>query len=391
MDANVAANVTDGTISQNLQITTGTVTNTGTFEATNGGTLEISSGNFTNTDGTNNGTILANGGTVVLDNQTTITGGTLTSMGSGEIDDTNSAHLYEATVSSGTKLYVIDGTSLFLNAPISPATTDVITNNGTITVNKGGSDTGTGIGIAGNVELAGTGSIVLNAFAGNTAAANIFDAGNSNLTQDAGHTISGTGQITVNAFTNNGTVNANSSGNTLLLVHGGATYTNNNLLEATNGGILEETSTNISNGISGVIEANGGTVLLNGGSVAGGTLTSTSGSVINEQGNATLSNVTLSAGSNLDVIAGNNLFFASGSLITNNGTITVNNGATNNGTNIMIVSNVELAGTGRIVLNAFASNTGAATIADGSNSNLTQDANHTISGPCRSWHWCSPR
>jgi|GEM_PF-4765370 len=45
-----------------------------------------------------------------------------------------------------------------------PLSGSTITNDGTITVNKGATNSGTGIGINGAVDLTGTGSINLNAY-----------------------------------------------------------------------------------------------------------------------------------------------------------------------------------------------------------------------------------
>ncbi len=353
-----------------------TYTNNNIMEATNGGTLAES--NTPIQQGTA-GVIEANGGNVIL-NGGSITGGTLTSASGGEIDEQNNTTLSGITLSSGSNLYVLDGNRMMFNA-------GTITNNGTITVNKGGTSAVTGINIVGNVELAGTGAIVLNAVNNNNGAnlgiASLFDGGSSNLTQDVGHTISGTGMINVDTFTNNGTVNADVNGNTLLLITNVSTYTNNNIMEATNGGTLAESNTPIQQGTAGVIEANGGNVILNGGSITGGTLTSASGGEIDEQNNTTLSGITLSSGSNLYVLDGNRMMFNAGT-ITNNGTITVNKGGTSAVTGINIVGNVELAGTGAIVLNAVnnnnSANLGSASISDGGSSNLTQDSGHTISG-----------
>ncbi len=353
-----------------------TYTNNNIMEATNGGTLAES--NTPIQQGTA-GVIEANGGNVILTGGS-ITGGTLTSVSGSEIDEQNNTTLSGITLSSGSNLKVLDGNRMMFNA-------GTITNNGTITVNKGGTSAVTGINIVGNVELAGTGTIVLNAVNNNNSAnlgsASISDGGSSNLTQDSGHTISGTGYIAVNNFTNNGTVNADVNGNTLLLTTNSVAYMNNNVMEATNGGTLAESNTPIQQGTAGVIEANGGNVSLNGGSITGGTLTSVTGSEIDEQNNATLSGVTLSSGSNLKVLDGNRMMFNAGT-ITNNGTITVNKGGTNVVTGINIVGNVELAGTGTIVLNAVNNNNGAnldiASLFDGGSSNLTQDSGHTISG-----------
>jgi len=300
----VNAFTNNGTVNANssgntLLLTRAAFTNTNLMEATGGGILQLNAG-FTNTGGT----ISANGGTVLL-NGGTITGGVLTSVTGSEIDEQSNTTLNGptantgVTLSNGSNLNVLDGNSLYLNAT-------TITNNGTITINKGGTNTGTGIAIIGTVDLTGTGSIVLNASTNSFGSANIFDANSSNLTQEAQHTISGAGQIAVNVFTNKGTVDANLSGNTLRLIN--AAYTNTNLMEATNSGILP-LNANFTN-TGGTIKANGGTVQLIGGSVTGGTLTSITGSEIDEQSSTTLGGVTLSSGSNLKVLDGNNLLFA---------------------------------------------------------------------------------
>ncbi len=291
--------------------------------------------------------------------------------------DNTSTTIANLTIAADSGLAVESGIALTLSNG------GYINNDGTITINEGGSNVRTGLGIVGSVELAGTGSIVLNANGNATAAALIFDAGSSNLTQDSGHTISGTGEINVDEFTNSGTVNANSSGNTLLLETNSQAYVNNNLIEGTSGGTLEESSTTINNGANGIIEANGGAVLLYGGTISGGTLTSTAGGEIDAENNTNLVNITLSSGSNLQILDGSTAFANNGNnndLITNDGTITINKGGSNARTGLGIVGSVELAGTGSIVLNANGNATAAALIFDAGSSNLTQDSGHTISG-----------
>ncbi len=413
------------------------LTSTGLMQSINGGSLELISGTIINTGGT----IEANGGSVLL-NGGTITGGTLTSVGNNEIDQQGVTYLTNVTLSAGSNLKILDGS----HAYVASSNGGTATVNGTVTVNKGGSNANTSISIGGAVDFTGTGSVILNGFAGNVESAWIADLGNSNLTQDSGHTISGTGTISVDNFTNNGTVNANSSGNTLLLQTNSLAYTNNSVWEATgggtlsfgpgtydnagslmadggvvefngyttiantgtmqagnggaldafsatitntgtmradNGGSVQEFSASITN-TGGTIEANGGSVLLNGGTVTGGALTSIGNSEIDQQGITYLTNITLSAGSNLKVLDGSHMYFsANGSstvTTTNNGTITVNKGGTNVGTGIGIGGTVDLSGTGSIILNGYAGNSESAWIYDIANSNLTQDSGHTISG-----------
>ncbi len=304
-----------------------------------------------------------------------------------------------------------------------------VNDNGQITINSSAGNTNTNLGINGTVTLEGTGDLILNAVpGGNLYSAEISDAGSGNLTQNSGHTISGTGQIQLEYFTNYGTVNADSNGNNLLLQYvntNGTTYANNGTFEASNGGTLTFGSgpftntgailadagnvvlngyTNLTNtgtmqadnggslvensasivNTGGIIEANGGTVLLNGGKLTGGTLTSIGGSEIDEQGVMTLTNVTISAGSNLEILDGSHIYFSAGGsssiTTTNNGIITINKGGSNTTTSISIAGTVDLAGTGTIVLNSYAGNLESAWISDIGNSNLIQDSNHSISG-----------
>ena len=340
------------------------LTNTAMMQSINGGSLELLSGTITNTGGT----IQANGGAVLL-NGGTVTGGTLTSIGNNEIDQQGVTNLTNVTLSAGSNLKILDGShAYFVSSNGGTATV-----NGTVTVNKGGTNANTSISIGGAVDFTGTGSVILNGYAGNVESAWIADLGNSNLTQDSGHTISGTGTISVDSFTNNGTVNANSSGNTLLLQTNNLAYSNNSVWEATGGGTLsigngmytnngniladagvvvmngytsvtntgtmqatnggsldafsaditntgmiqagtggslEEVSATITN-TGGTVEANGGTVLLNGGKLTGGTLTSIGNSEIDQQGITYLTNITLSAGSNLKILDGSHAYFYS--------------------------------------------------------------------------------
>ena len=323
------------------------VPNTGTIEATGGGTLSLG-GSVSNVGGI----VEADGGTVLL-NGGTITGGALagtsaTGTGSGSeinVQGNSTLSAVAVTLDSGSNLAVIN------NSTLAVAGGSTITDNGTITVNNGSGNI-TGITINGAVDLTGNGVLVLNAYdPGGLATGQVSDSasGAGNLTQESGHTISGTGQITVSTFTNNGTVNANSKSNTLLLA-GKGTYTNTDLMEATGGGTLQLNAVRLAN-TGGTVEADGGTVVLSGGSITGGTLASAGSSEIDGYGGTTLTNVTLLAGSKLFIPDNNSLNFGTGK-ITDNGTITVNNGS-GNITGITINGAVDLTGSGSIVLDAY--------------------------------------
>ena len=331
--------------------------------------------------------------------------------------DDYSLTLASLTVQSDSGMAIAPGVNLLIGSA------GYVNDNGQITLNSNAANSNTGLGINGPVALEGTGNLILNAVPGGSLfTANIYGA--NTLTQNSGHTISGTGQITVSSFTNNGTLNANSTGNTLLMQYSIAgTFANNGTFEATNGGTLNFGSglytntgtilanagnvvlngyTNLTNtammqsinggslellsgsitDTGGTIEANGGTVLLNGGAVNGGTLTSIGNNEIDQQGVTYLTNVTLSAGSNLKILDGSHAYFVSsnGGTTTVNGTVTVNKGGTNANTSISIGGAVDFTGTGSVILNGYAGNVESAWITDLGNSNLTQDSGHTISG-----------
>jgi hypothetical protein len=275
------------------------LTNTGTIESSNGGYLGENSATITNTGGT----IEANGGTVLL-NGGTVAGGTLSSTNGSEIDEQGVTWLTNVTLSTGSNLKILDGSHTYFSA--GGGSTVTTTDNGTITVNKGGTNANTGIGIGGTVDLAGNGSIVLNGFAGNWQSAWIYDIGNSNLTQESSHTISGAGLVSVDSFTNNGTVDANANGSTLLLETNGAAYTNNGSFEASGGGTLDVT--NLTNLATGTLT--GGTYQVNSSStmILPGTITTNAATII--------------------LSGTNSSFTAINALTSNTGTFKLENGAT---------------------------------------------------------------
>jgi len=318
-------------------------TNSGTLEATGGGGLLLSNGTWTNT-----GTISAGTGSAVyLENGVTINGGTLSTSGTGWIyGDVGGSTLSGVTLSSGSQFEVLNG-----------QTTDLIgtiTNKGTMTL--GSTSTYTIFDVpSGTTTLTGGGTLVMGAGAQYSEITGASGAAfvNSN------NTIEGYGNIGEGALTltNNGTINANTSPtviNTPLYVQSANTMTNTSIMEATNGGDLDIYGTNLTNSGSGaVIEALGADgsgnpsyVVLYGGSVTGGTLTTTGAGVIYGEDNAELINVTNTG--NFQVPNGQ-LVELSGTL-TNNGTVTL--GSTSTYTSLVLEANTTLTGSGTLVMGA---------------------------------------
>ena len=357
--------IIDANVVSTLQINpNGGTTNTGTLEATAGGVLELSGSTVANTGGLIRAT--GTNSTVEL-NSVSITGGTLTSSSGGVIESINVwssslPTLTSVTISSGSTVNVPNNDGLALGA-------GTITNNGAI--NLQGTGNNTELVIAGSTTLSGTGTVTM----GNNA--NNIITGGGTLTN--GETIRGAGTIGNSDLTlvNNGTVNANLSTTALQINPNGGT-TNNGTLEATSGATLELSGSTIANG-SGLIEATGSTVELNSVSITGGTLTSSSGGVI-ESVNVwsgsipTLTGVTISSGSTLDIPNNDGLAFGAGT-ITNKGTINLQ--SSGNNTQLVITGgNVTLTGSGNVTMSGNTDNS----ISVGTSGLTLTNVNNTISG-----------
>ncbi len=329
----VNANASGQTIFMNGS---GNVINFGVMKATNGGTLEFDSDTVANA-GT---TITANGGTVQL-NSATINGGTLTSVNGGTLQTIANgiATLNGVTLSSGSTYSTGNNTDLFM--------TGTFTNNGTLQLTSAANNTIFGLNASvlltggGTVTMTetGNGGVYVEQQAGGITLENV-----NNLIQGAG--VIGNGGL---YFQNDagGTVNANSSGQGLIL-DGSGNVTNQGLLEATGGGTLEIASTTVNNA-GGNISGLGGIVLVNSAVLQGGTLNGTFQTIAN--GIATLDGatqgaITLSAGTTY--ATGNNTDLFTTGTINNNGDIQVTSGPNN--TFMLLNTNTTLTGNGTVTL-----------------------------------------
>jgi len=306
-------------------------TNTKTLEATNGGVLYLENGTWTQTGA---GTISAQtGSTVALYSNVSITGGTLTTSGTGVIEE----------LAGGYNVFLTNLTNAGTYDILNGSTTTIsgtITNNGTINIDSGGSATQLYLGAS--TTLKGKGSVILGSGGPNY----ISGAGGTTLTNL--ETIEGVGYVGDGAIKllNSGTIDANVNGGVLVLQPGAAS-TNSKTLEASNGGILNFDGGSWTN--KGTIEALAGStvVLYNSVSITGGTLTTSGTGVIEEAGggyNVFLSNLT-NAGT-YDILNGSTTTISG--TITNNGTINIDSGGS--ATQLYLSGNTTLAGTGAVVL-----------------------------------------
>jgi fibronectin-binding autotransporter adhesin len=334
IDANISPTVANAPLY--IQAGAGGLVNNGKLEATNGGTLTLYDGAINNTGGT----IEAlgadssnNASTVVLTVNTSITGGTLTTTGAGviEVASGNTANLINLT--NGGTLNVLN------NAQID--STGTITNNGTITLEAAGN--ATYFYAPNTTTLAGTGTLVMGSTNGQYTAY-VQGAGGMTLTND--ETITGAGFIQEGTFVNNGTINANVSGQSLV-VQDFTAATNTKTMEASNGGTLVFEGSSWNNTGGSITAETGSTVELTANTtITGGTLGSVgTGQVYVASGNtANLSGLTLSGTINVQ----NNAQIDTTGTITNNGTITLE--AAGNATYFYAPNTTTLTGTGTLVL-----------------------------------------
>ncbi len=309
--------------------------NTLTLSAASG--LAISGGTLTlDAASTLNGSIslsagsLAAAGTETLAGATTWSGGTLTSSGAGSWTNTGAV-----TVPNNSGV-TVQGT---------------FNNTGTFAINSAGNLTD--LVISGTFTNTGGGSITMS----NTTANRIYGTGT--LVNDTTNTIQGAGQIGIGqtlTLNNKGTINANVSNS--LLIGTTTPVTNSATLEATAGGTLNLQAT-FNNSAAGVLVATdtGSIVNLNGATINGGTLTTNTlhtatPGVIENNGSATLSGVTVGTGSTLTLL--NNTTTVLLGSITNKGAITQNSAG--NVTDIEIKGAVSLAGGGTLTMSNTAAN-----------------------------------
>jgi hypothetical protein len=341
--------------------------NQGVLEATAGGILQIDVPVIN--QGAN---ITANGAgsSVQLSNGAQIEGGALNAV--------NGATSFVTTNS----LVVLDGSShgpLVNNSPFVIANGQearllgTINNVGSITVNAGANSTA--IGVIGAVTLMGGGTIAIT----NGNALIRQDSGGSSLT-NVNNTIAGSGQVGSNGLQvinqAGGTINANVAAAALLF--NPSFGSNQGLIEATGGGILQIDVP--FNDQSGTISAGAGSgvQLQNGADIQGGTLTSStaastffgttvSTAVLDGSTHGTLINAaafTVNNGQDTQIIG----------TINNTGSILVNGAA--NATALSLIGATILTGNGTITL----TNGNALFRQDAGSSSLTNSGN-SISGP----------
>jgi fibronectin-binding autotransporter adhesin len=255
----------------------GTVTNTGTLEATNGATLELDNGTITNTGGV----IHADSASIVSLYGATVSGGTLTTSGTGII---------EAVCCQGYSTLdgvTVDGAFQWVSNNIGYLH-GTITNNGPMTF-KAPSGTSVVLNVDGAVTLNGKGT--LTSTNANNEIMGYAQTSGSLLNQS---TIEGTVQFGIgagNSLTNEGTIYANQKTSLFIDANQG-TFTNTGTLKVKTGSVLyiqgggftNFSGTTFTGGkylVNGTLEFDGADIVTNAANI---TLTGAKSAIINQSG-----------------------------------------------------------------------------------------------------------
>ncbi|MDB4473730.1 PEP-CTERM sorting domain-containing protein [Opitutaceae bacterium] len=352
--SNVAADVSGQTLTVDASAT---ITNTGLFKAENGGTLTLQSSTFNNQTG---GSIQSDASSNVFLSSLTLNDGHLT--GAGTFRNTVSSTYANLRIDSGTTLDIDNATSATL--------TGTLNNAGQIHLNSVGNLTNLIAG-SGGLTLSGGGEIHLYGHANNR----IYGINGTTTLTNSNNTIKGYGQIGVNQlkFVNQGTVTADTSGQTLTIDTTNG-LTNSGTLKSENGGTLLISDSVLTSQSGATLNSGSGSVIsISNSSTLNDTTISGTGSFISSSTN-TFSNLTVASDATLDINNSTTATFTG--TLNNSGKVKLNSAG--NLTNFVVGSGgLNLTGAGRIDLSANSANriygiNGAAT--------LNNHSAHTIRG-----------
>ncbi len=225
------------------------------------------------------------------------------------------------------------------------ATTQVVMgdflNNGMVVVNFTSNVSSTQIRFDANSMLTGSGSILLNA---PSSRSRIQTGAGFTFTQGSMHTIRGQGQIE-GAMVNDGTVSSDLGLTMSLLTND---KTNNNLMQAINGSNLAITSITISQGLAGVLRADGigSRVTVTGSTIMGGAISSINGADVSITGSSTFDGV------GVDGVLGvqNAVTLSVLGSLDNSGAITINPTGNVSATQVSFIDSMTVSGDGTFVL-----------------------------------------
>lgn len=314
-----------------LYLVSGDKANHGVIEAATGGEIILQDGPITQSE---TGVLRADNGRFTLDGAAQIYGGHLESANGGVFE----------TTAEGPKLDdVSSAAELRLSGPARVDVVGTLTNDGDIHIHHASGDPNTRLRfVGGSVSLEGSGTIHMQT-SGDPNDAQLIDY-YTGVTQGESHTLRGGGTVHAR-FTNLGLVCADRPGDPLYLTSN--EKTNHGLIQATGGGELAMGSVTVTQGDTGTLLADDGTIRLNSAAVIeGGQLSSSGEGVVELHAEATLQNIVTDA--HIHVLEGCRLDLSLA--CENNGTIVVNPISHEANTYVRAVGgNLVLSGSGEIV------------------------------------------
>ncbi len=254
---------------------------------------------------------------------------------------------------------------------------DSLRNDGTIHIGTAGAGSDAVLYVSnGDRLLTGSGVCILES--GGTPTRALIRAYYGRFTQTADHTIRGSGGVYC-GFTNYGTILADVPGEELW-VHTD-NRTNHGTLAATNGGALVIGNYTTTQGPTGVILADGGTVWMSDNShIVGGTLSTANDGAI--KGGASHYLTEIANTGRMDLLGGARVYWGGAGVSTNDGTVTIDADVSTNDAILYLYNNaVTIEGSGAFVL-MTAGDINDAQLA-GYYGSMVQGAGHTIRGDGR--------
>ena len=255
--------------------------------------------------------------------------------------------------------------------------------DGPITINSNGGGSATALSLATGTTLTGVGDTILNATSGSLDRAYIYNPAQLPWFNDFGHVIRGRGRLYY-SFTNNGTLRADVSGNTLDTLQ--STVTNNGFIEAINGATfhLNGNSTNQTGGGQITSSGPGSVIAMTSASITGGTISATGGGTIVSSSGSQSWVGPISQSGPVDIL--NSTYIALTGTLTHTGTITVNSNSGGSATGFNLAAGATLTGPGFLTLNASSGALDRAHLFAPSQANWTNAAGHTINGKGRIYY-----
>lgn len=250
---------------------------------------------------------------------------------------------------------------------------DAMHNDGLVVINANGLSSSTFLRFDASTTLTGTGTVTLNRFG---SGARFETASGITVTNGSSHTINGFGDVRASLI-NEGLISAGSPGLTLQLSM--QNKSNNAIVEGTNGGELAIFAITLTQGLGGVILADGGDVVFDIGdasTIIGGSLNTINGGTITREASGTITLEDVTNEGTLDINSAG-VIAITGAGLTNPGEVIVHAVTISSSAILRFHATGSLMGSGRVHLNRAGAGARLETL---TGMTVTNTASHTVDG-----------